>query len=195
MQTEVTTTPIEKVEFQSREALRNWLQTHHTQLSSIWAVTYKKAVPDKYVSREDVLNEVLCFGWIDGATRKLDDQRTMQLISPRRTHIWARTYQLRAQQLIDQKQMQKSGLDAINLAKQLGHWDAHASVDDLVIPADLHRALSEVPHTLTVFERFPPSYRRNVLRWIEKAKTDETRRKRIRDITECTAKGERIRNL
>jgi uncharacterized protein YdeI (YjbR/CyaY-like superfamily) len=74
-----------KVEVTSVEELRAWLEANHAQTSSIGLVTYKKNVPDKYASIQQVLDEVLCFGWMDGRRMKLDDDCTMQLLSLRKT--------------------------------------------------------------------------------------------------------------
>ena len=81
----VKTKNFEKIEVQSATQLRDWLFINHTQKESIWLVTYKKHVPDKYVSISEVLDQLLCFGWIDGIRRKLDEDKTMQLISPKQT--------------------------------------------------------------------------------------------------------------
>ncbi|MEL6721013.1 MAG: hypothetical protein AAFO82_09695 [Bacteroidota bacterium] len=61
------------------------------------ASNVKKVEPDKYVSREEVLDELICFGWIDGIRRKLDDKRTMQLISPRRVTHWSKPTKIEPQ--------------------------------------------------------------------------------------------------
>ena len=74
----------ERLEITSLQELRSWLLKNNQQQKSIWLVTYKKSEGDKYVSRWDVLDELICFGWIDGIRRKLDDIKTMQLISPRK---------------------------------------------------------------------------------------------------------------
>ena len=81
----IKTESFNKIEIKSVEELRAWLLQYHSQAESVWLVTYKKNRPEYYVSREDVLDELLCFGWIDGIRRKLDDTKTMQLISPRKT--------------------------------------------------------------------------------------------------------------
>lgn len=77
----IKTENFDKVEITSQEELRSWLLKNHAQPESVWLVTHKKSEPDKYVSRWDVLNELICFGWIDGIRRKLDDKKTMQLIN------------------------------------------------------------------------------------------------------------------
>ena len=64
----------EQVEVTSASELRDWLLLNHSQKESIWLVTFKKEVPEKYVSVQEVLDQLLCFGWIDGIRRKLDDQ-------------------------------------------------------------------------------------------------------------------------
>ena len=93
----------EKLQITSTSELRHWLTMHYSQNESIWLVTYKKADKEKYVSRDEVLDELLCFGWIDGIRRKVDETRAMQLISPRRIQHWAKTYKERADRLIKQK--------------------------------------------------------------------------------------------
>jgi uncharacterized protein YdeI (YjbR/CyaY-like superfamily) len=92
-----------------------------------------------------VLDEVLCFGWIDGIARKLDDDRTMQLLSPRRVQHWAKSYKDRAARLIQEGRMHPAGLKAIEEAKREGLWDVMNDVDALVIPDDLATALDARP--------------------------------------------------
>ena len=137
----IQTENFEQVEVTSAIQLRVWLAANHAQGASIWLVTYKKHMGDKYVSRAEVLDEILCFGWIDGIGRKLDEHRTMQLLSPRRTQYWARSYKERAARLEVQGRMQPSGQNAISESKRLGLWDTMNDVDALVMPDDLISAL------------------------------------------------------
>lgn len=184
-----------QVEVRSRNALRTWLDTHHAQPESVWLVTFRKHAGASYVSRDDVLDELLCFGWVDGVRRKLDDDRTMQLISPRRTHAWTASYRARAERLASEGRLAEPGLQAIALAKASGGWDVHPEVDALVVPDDLASALKAVRGARAWFDQAAPSYRRNVLRWIMKAQRPETRAKRIATVAEAAGRGERIRNL
>ncbi|MEM9261969.1 MAG: hypothetical protein AAGA22_00175 [Pseudomonadota bacterium] len=102
----------------SAEPLRTWLLDNHKTEDSVWLVTFKKSVPDKYVSSGEVLDELIAFGWIDGIRRKLDDHRTMQLISPRKSQHWSQTYKDRAEKLEQDGRMHKAGRDAIKRSKQ-----------------------------------------------------------------------------
>ncbi|MEM7110380.1 MAG: hypothetical protein AAF519_19285, partial [Bacteroidota bacterium] len=119
----VSTENFKKVEITSASALRNWLEHNHTQDNSVWLVTYKIDQPDKYVSVSQVLDELIAFGWIDGIRRKLDDKRTMQLISPRKTQHWAKTYKDRADHLIECGKMHAAVLKAIATSKKIGLWN------------------------------------------------------------------------
>ena len=84
----IKTENFDKVEITSGQELRSWLLENFNRDQGIWIVTYKKSEGDKYVSKEEVLDELISFGWIDGIRRKLDEKRTMQLITKRKTQHW-----------------------------------------------------------------------------------------------------------
>lgn len=184
----------EQVEVTTAAELHRWLAQNHTRSEAVWLVTYRKSVPSKYVTSDEVLDELVSFGWTDGLRRKVDDERTMQLISPRRTKPWARTYKVRAQRLITQGRMQQSGLASVQAAMESGAWDEMNDVDDLLVPDDLRDALEAAPSALAAFENFPPSVTRNILRWIGSAKTPPTRAKRIAATVEEARQGRRVKS-
>ena len=186
---------MERVEVRSPQALRAWLESNHNQPQSVWLVTYKKHKPESYLSVEHVLDELLCFGWVDSVRRKLDEDRTMQLIGPRRTQRWARSYKDRADRLIKENRMHPAGLEAIAQSKTSGLWDFMDDVDALVQPEDLNTALAELPAAADNFAAYPKSYRRAVLRWIKLAKTPETRRRRLAKAAATASKNERMKNF
>ena len=188
----VRTENFDKVEIKSAGELRYWLLENHRQPESVWLVTYKKNVPENYVSRWDVLDELLCFGWMDGIRRKLDESRTMQLISPRKTDHWARSYKERASKLIESGKMHESGYRSIEIAKKKGLWNFMDDVDNLEIPDDLSEALSRKPGASEFFQSVNDSSKRFVLRWIKLAKTETTRRNRIARIAELSARGKKL---
>jgi len=181
-----------QIEISSQEELRSWLLSNHTQSKSVWLITYKKCVEDKYVSRWDVLDELICFGWIDGIRRKLDDKKTMQLISPRRVEHWAKTYKDRAEKLINDGRMHTSGLESIEVSKSNGLWNFMDDVDGLVVPKDLSLELSKHRGATDFFEKINPSSKRFVLRWIKLSKTEKTRKNRINKVALLSSKGEKL---
>ncbi len=168
-----------EVEITSEAQLHDWLSKHHDQHDGVWLVTYKKVVPDKYITHERVLDGLIAYGWTDGIARRIDDERTMQLISPRRTKPWAKSYKDRAERLIATGKMQPSGMTSVEKAKATGMWNAMNDVDALLVPEDLVVALAKHEPAAQHFAAFPISTRRNILRWIASAKTEATRAKRI----------------
>lgn len=179
-----------RVEVRSAGELRTWLEAHHASEASVWLVTWKAAEREKYVSREEVLDELIAFGWIDGVRRRLDETRTMQLISKRRVQHWARSYKERAARLIGEGRMAEPGFASIEAGKASGLWDFMDDVDDLVVPDDLAARFEDDPAARARFQAFPPSARRFTLRWIKLARTTGTRDKRIETTVRCAARGE-----
>lgn len=184
-----------EVEVRSAAELRGWLEGHHDQAASVWLVTWKKAPGSAYVSVDEVLDELVAFGWIDGLRRKRDDGRTMQLISPRKQQAWAESYKRRAARLEAEGRMHPAGRAAIAAAKAAGRWDETAAVDALIVPDDLVLALAAYPEAGRFFAATAPSYRRNVLRWLHGAKRAETRKARIAKIVSVSAKGHKVPQL
>ncbi len=185
----------EQVEVRSAAELRAWLAANHARTEGVWLVTHRKeAEPAAYIPMTAVLDELLCFGWIDGLRRWLDDRRSMQLVTPRRHQRWARSYKDRAARLEAEGRLEAPGRAAIEDSKRLGLWDSPEmeAVDDLVIPPDLAAALQARPPAEARFEGAAPSYRRNVLRWIAIAKRPETRAARIARAAEFAERGERL---
>ncbi len=188
----IKTENFERVEVNSTGALRSWLEIHHQQTESIWLVTFKKEVKDKYITTSEVLDELIAFGWIDGIRRKLDDKRTMQLISPRKTQHWAKTYKDRAARLTEEGRMHPAGLESIESSKKNGLWDFMDDVDQLIVPADLETALEKKPEAKEFFNSINDSSKRFVLRWIKLAKKEETRNQRIQKIVALSVQGKKL---
>ena len=182
----------DRIEVKSIQELHDWLLDNHTSDESWWLVTYKKAITDKYVDRWDVLDELICFGWIDGVRKKLDEQRTMQLISKRKVQHWAKSYKDRAAQLTKEERMHASGLKSIEEGKTNGLWHFMDDVDNLIVPADLETSLKSTEGAFEFFNQINDSSKRNSLRWLKLAKTEKTRQKRLLELTRLSAHGEKL---
>lgn len=188
----VKTESFKKVEITTQKELYNWLTDNYTQQEGVWLVTFKKTVINKYVSRDAVLDELLCFGWIDGIRRKLDEERTMQLITPRRVQHWSKTYKDRAAKLITEGKMQAPGRACIAESKKSGSWTFMDDVDALIIPPDLKKALTNKPDAEHFFNTINDSSKRFVLRWLKLTKTDKTRKSRISQLVELSQQQKKL---
>lgn len=182
----------EQVEVTSRQAWRDWLITNHKRGDSVWVVTFKKG-RGPYVAYEDVVEEALCFGWIDSVRRRVDESRSKLLLSPRRSGSgWSKVNKDRIARLADQGQMSESGLALIAAAKADGSWAKLDAVDALLKPDDLAKALKQNDDAEVHFDAFPKSVRRGILEWITQAKRPETRAKRIDQTAAAAADNERV---
>ncbi|MEM8728857.1 MAG: YdeI/OmpD-associated family protein [Pseudomonadota bacterium] len=175
------------LEITAADQLWKWLDIHHAQDDSVRLVTWKASHPDKYVSRDEVLDALIAHGWIDGRRFVVDDTRTAQLISPRKQIAWAKSYKDRVDKLRTQGRMHAAGEAAVAAGQASGLWTFYDDVDALIVPQDL----ADVVKT-EAWEALAPSYRRNVLRWIKLAKTPATRTKRIRLAADATNSGEQL---
>ena len=191
----IKTEDFQKIEIISQKQLRDWLQKNHAQKESIWLVTYKKNVLEKYVSAQQVLDELLCYGWIDGIRRKLDDEKTMQLIAPRKVEHWTKTYKDRYSKLLKNNLVEEAGKESVQKAKQSGLWNFMDDVDALIKPADFIKELESYKNAMENFNAFGASSQRFILRWIKIAKTTDTRNKRIKEAVALADKNLKIPGL
>jgi len=183
---------LERVEVNTRAGWRAWLARHHLESRGAWVVTWKKRSGGPHVPYPDLVEEALCFGWIDSRPAKLDEQRTMLLFTPRKPQSkWAATNKARVARLVRDAQMAPRGLELVALAKRTGTWDALDVVDRLEVPPDLVRALAAHPLAAAHFEAFPLSAKRGILEWILQAKRPETRARRIGETALLAARNER----
>jgi uncharacterized protein YdeI (YjbR/CyaY-like superfamily) len=180
-----------RVEIDSRPAWRRWLKKHHTQGESLWLVFWKKGDP-LHVPNGDIVEEALCFGWVDSLPRKLDGERSMLLLSPRRAgSAWSRLNKQRAERMIAEGLMTRAGLARIEEAKKNGLWSKLDSVDALEVPADLVAAFKAHKPAAAYWEAFPRSVKRGILEWIMQAKRPETRARRIVETAVRASRNER----
>lgn len=165
--------------------LRAWLATHHASAASQWLVTYKKHTPH-YLSWNDLVSELLCWGWIDSRTRKVDEDRTSVLIAPRNPRsAWSAINKAKVAELRASGEMTEAGEALIAAAEANGMWTFLDDVEQLEVPEDLMAALGR----LDGWEAYPRSVKRGTLEWIKTAKTAPTRAKRIADVRDALAQG------
>jgi uncharacterized protein YdeI (YjbR/CyaY-like superfamily) len=182
----------QQVEIDSVSAWRDWLERNGATSKSIWVVTWKKG-QDLYVSYSELVDEALCFGWIDSLQRRLDQSRTMLLMSPRRPGSgWSTVNKGRIARLLEQGRMTARGIEVMERAIQDGSWTRLDAAGELQIGEDLAVAL-DACNARQNFDGFPPSARRGILEWIEQAKRSETRRRRIEQTAVAAADNRRVK--
>lgn len=167
---------------------RQWLQENHQTEQSIWLVcnTKKSSLPS--ISWSELVDEALCFGWIDSTRKTIDEFSFVQLFSKRKPNsTWSKINKEKIQKLIDSQMMTEAGYETIKTAQQNGSWTILDSVEDLTIPKDLDEAFKNYSGSEDYFLSLSKSMKKMLLQWIVLAKRPETRKKRIDEIAELAA--------
>ncbi len=142
---------------------------------------YKQHTRKPTVAYDDAVEEALCFGWIDGIVKTIDDEKYAIRFSPRqRGSIWSELNKRRVKKMIAQGQMTEIGLAKVEEAKRNGEWDKAARREDIAdIPREFNHALEANKRARENFEQLAPSHKRQYIYWIADAKRAETRQRRI----------------
>lgn len=182
----------ERLEAKDRKEWRQWLQNNYSISPGIWLVYYKRDSGKTTISYEDAVEEALSFGWIDSKANTLDDERYMQVFTPRKQgSIWSKINKQRVEKLIKEGLMTSAGLEKIEAAKKDGSWNFLDDIEDLIIPLDLKQALDSNVSAKTNFESFSISVKKQILYWIKSAKRDATRKNRIEKVVELATENKK----
>lgn len=179
---------LERVHVHSRQELRDWLRAHHEASPGVWVVTYRTVTGKPRPGYDEIVDELVSFGWIDSKLVKLDESRSMLLCTPRnpRSH-WSAPNKDRVARLVQQGLMTPHGMALVEQAKANGAWEYLESIDALEEPPDLAARLDAVSGARQHWDAFPASYRKSILYWIHTAKRPQTRRARIDAAVAATA--------
>ncbi len=178
--------------FKSLREWRNWLNTNHAVVRSIWIVIQKKASQKVGVRYQEAVLEAIAYGWIDGKVKRLNDTEFMQRYTPRRRNsIWSRSNRERAERLIAEGKMTSAGFKAVEEANQTGRWNQAYAVQKTADnwPQDLIDILKTNTIAYQNFSAFPPSARIMYIHWINEAKRQDTRERRIRTVVTRSSKN------
>jgi uncharacterized protein YdeI (YjbR/CyaY-like superfamily) len=179
----------ERVWIADRTALRRWLVDHYRQVDPIWLVTAKKS-NGGYIPYAEIVEEALCFGWVDSLPRGLDAIYTMLLLSPRKAgSAWSKPNRERVARLIASGSMHTAGLAKVDAAKLDGSWDFLKIAESGAVPSDLATALATNPGARASYDAFSAPTRRRIVEYLMRAKRPETRASRLARIVEGARAG------
>jgi uncharacterized protein YdeI (YjbR/CyaY-like superfamily) len=175
-----------------RAAWRAWLVANCESARGVWVVSWRKPSGRAPVAYADLVEEAICFGWIDSTVNILDDERGLQLMTPRKQKSgWTRLNRQRVAALEAQGRMTDPGRRAVAAAQANGWWTIYDDVEDLVVPPDLAAALEASEPARRAWDRFPPSSRKQMLWWVATAGKPQTRTSRIAKIVSEAIDGRR----
>jgi uncharacterized protein YdeI (YjbR/CyaY-like superfamily) len=166
----------------SRADWRRWLASNPDRDEGLWVAYRKKSSGLLGPLYDDLVEEALCFGWIDSRVRRVDDDRVIQWFSPRRAGgIWSACNKERIERLVGEGLMTERGQAAIDAAKADGSWSQHDDIDALLMPAELEHALAATPKAQSAYEALSASAKKQHLWAIHSAKRPATRARRIEE--------------
>lgn len=179
---------------ESRPQWRAWLLANHANERGVWLCSWKSRTGRPACPYPDAVEEALCFGWIDSTVNTLDDERGMQLMTPRKAKSsWTRLNRQRVADMEAAGLMTDAGRRAVEAAQRNGYWTLADSVEDLIEPVDLAAALDAAPAARAAWDGFPPSARKQMLWWVVSAAGESTKAARVATIVDAAARGERAK--
>jgi uncharacterized protein YdeI (YjbR/CyaY-like superfamily) len=180
--------------FPDQAALEEWLDAEHATAPGLYVKLAKKGAGVPSVTYAELVESVLCFGWIDGRSNRLDESWYLQRITPRRARsIWSQKNVAAVEALAAAGRMRPAGLAAVEAARADGRWErAYAGPASATVPDDLTAALAAVPAAQRQFESLDGRNRYAVLHRVTTAATATTRARRIAALVQLLAEGGRL---
>jgi uncharacterized protein YdeI (YjbR/CyaY-like superfamily) len=181
----------------SRAEWRSWLQKNHEIEKEAWLIYFKKHACEPSVPYDDSVEEALCFGWVDSIIKRIDDEKFARKFTPRtRKSTWSEANKKRVEKLIKEGKMTEAGLVAIREAKESGKWlekPVSASYKrELVLPSYFKKALATNRKASHNFNKMAESYKKNIVGWVDSAKKEETRARRLKEVMGLLERNQRL---
>ena len=159
---------------------------NHAVETEAWLVHYKKKYGDQGLTLDEAVEEALCFGWIDSTLNTLDEKRYVLRYSPRKADsVWSMSNIHRVEKLIAEGKMTEAGQLKIDEAKESGQWEAAVRREQVdIIPEELESALQTKEGALSAYQALSISRKKQYIYWLQSAKREDTKKRRIQKIIE-----------
>ena len=182
--------------FKTSAALNKWLQANYKKKDELIIGFYKVSSGKKSITPLEALDEMLCFGWIDGIRHKIDEESYQNRYTPRKTNsTWSQVNIKKVKELIKQGRMQPAGMEAYNsiTKKRINKYSFEQK--EIKLEPEYERKFKKDKKAWEFFQNQPPSYRKPALWWVVSAKQEETRRRRLDTLIKDSNEGLRINPL
>ena len=180
----------------NQHAWRRWLDTNHATAFEVWVLFYKKAARRSgrpTLTYENAVEQAICFGWIDGLKRRVDDERYAHRFTPRKPDSrWSEINRTRLESMRAQGLMTPAGEAAVTSSIRSGAWEQTAGATAVKTPQELYAALEKDAEAHAGWTGLTPSERRRYTTWIGVAKREETRARRLAESLELLRRGEKL---
>jgi len=181
--------PLKTLDARTPEQWRRWLAAHHDSESEVWLIFSKRHTGRASIAYEDAVDEALCFGWVDSLIRRLDDARYARKFTPRKPNSkWSTANRERYAQLAARGRLMPAGLNR----PPTGRSGDAPRPPLSKLPEYIQEALDNCPPAQSFFESLAPSYRRMYIAWIDSAKLQETKMRRLQKAIRLLMAGEKL---
>jgi uncharacterized protein YdeI (YjbR/CyaY-like superfamily) len=179
--------------FSDQDEFRDWLSEHHDQETELWLGLYKKNSGHTGIGHSEAVDQALCFGWIDGRVKSLGEISYTVRFTPRKPNsTWSQVNLKRVPELIELGMMHPAGLEAFNNRRPDREKLYSYEVEPTELSTEYESQLRANEPAWSFFTAQAPSYQRTVKHWVMRAKREETRVKRLNELIETSARGERL---
>jgi uncharacterized protein YdeI (YjbR/CyaY-like superfamily) len=169
---------------------RQWLADHGDASPAVWLTVWKQSTDPELLRYDDVIDEALCWGWIDSTVNRWDDDCYLLLVARRKPgSVWSAPNKARVARLVAEGRMRPGGLAAVERAQADGSWSRFDAVEALEEPDDLRRCLDADPSLRAAWDATTPGRRKQVLGSLELARTATTRNRRLEQALAALAEG------
>ena len=177
-----------------RNKWRVWLEENHASKKEVWLVYFKKHTGKASVSYMESVKEALCFGWIDGIKKSVDEERYTHRFTPRRPGSkWSALNIKLAREMIATGQMAEAGLEAFNnRVEYAGEMTKPGKAKDIILAPELEKALKTSQKAWDNFNQLAPGYRKQYVGWLQSAKKPETRERRLKELVGVLEKNKKL---
>jgi uncharacterized protein YdeI (YjbR/CyaY-like superfamily) len=170
---------------------RDWLAAHHDSEPEVWLIFHKQHTGVPSIDYSDALDEALCFGWVDSLVKRLDDRRYARKFTPRRADSkWSDINRKRYAELRADGRLQQPGIDRAPTGRTYGRPPRFKM--PTMPPAYIEASLRRHPTAKKHFDALAPSHRRRYVGWIDTAKREETRARRLKEAIRLLAAGKEL---
>lgn len=178
------------VVYKSKE-FRKWLKNNHKKKNKIALILYKKHTSKPSPSHRELIEEAICFGWIDTTIKRLDEDRFLRrFVKRNKNSRWSKNTLSYARKLVKLRRMTPYGMEMYKLGLKKPTHDKGVP-ENPSMPEILKLALRKNRQAKENFKNYPPSAKKMFLRWLRRAKRDDTKAKRVKKIVELAQKGEK----
>lgn len=179
--------------FPSAAAFRDWLHAHHESEREVLVVFWKKGSGRQNMTWSESVDEALCYGWIDGVRRSMDAERYTIRFTPRQPRsIWSRVNMAKVEKLLAEGRMQPAGVAAWERRTEERSGIYSFERDAMSFDSELERRFRRNARAWRFFGEQPPGYRKQMTARVMSAKRAETRERRLDQLIDASARGERL---